>query len=98
MDISFDPAKNARNIDIHGISLQRASDIDLSLALITEDVRHDYGERRFRALGSIEDRLHVLVFTPRDGRTHVISLRKANKREIRFYASQSQPKSEANGS
>jgi uncharacterized DUF497 family protein len=57
-------------------------------ALIVEDIRKDYGERRFQALGLIEGRLHVLVFTPRAGKTHVISLRKANKREVKRYEAQ----------
>ena len=50
---------------------------------IVEDTRRDYGERRFLAYGPIESRLYVLVHTPREGRVHVISLRKANKREVR---------------
>lgn len=98
MDISFDPAKNAHNIDVHGISFECAKEFDWSQALVLEDMRRDYGERRYRALGSIESRLHVLVFTPREGCVHVISLRKANKREIRLYASQTQSQANANGS
>ncbi len=50
-----------------------------------EDVRRDYGEPRFQALGEIDGRLHMLVFTPRSGDVHVISLRKANRREIKRY-------------
>lgn len=49
------------------------------------DRRKDYGELRFQALGFIEERLHMLVFTPRGADTHVISLRKANKREVNRY-------------
>ena len=33
-------------------------------------------------VGFIEDRLHSVVFTPRDGKPRVISLRKKNKREV----------------
>lgn len=54
-------------------------------ALIVEDIRRTYSERRFQALGYIGDRLHMLVFTPRDGKVHVISLRKANRREVGRY-------------
>jgi uncharacterized protein len=98
VDISFDPAKNARNIDVHGISFECVREFDWSQALVLEDIRRDYGERRYRALGSIESRLHVLVFTPREGCVHVISLRKANKREIRLYASQAHSQVSGNGS
>jgi uncharacterized DUF497 family protein len=46
VDISFDPAKNARNIALRGISFERAVDFDWSLALVLEDLRRDYGEPR----------------------------------------------------
>jgi uncharacterized DUF497 family protein len=55
-------------------------------ALMEEDTRKAYGERRFQVLGFIGERLHAVVFTPRDGMVHVISLRKANSREVKRYA------------
>ena len=51
-------------------------------ALLVEDLRRPYGEQRFQALGLTNSRLHMLVFTPRASKAHVISLRKANKREV----------------
>ena len=90
MDISFDPAKDAWNIARRGLPFARAADFDWDSALIKEDTRRSYGERRFQALGYIEDRLHMLVFTPRAGRLHIISLRKANNREVRHYEAQTQ--------
>ncbi|MDE0907610.1 MAG: BrnA antitoxin family protein [SAR324 cluster bacterium] len=39
------------------------------------------------AHGLIGDRLHVVVFTPVNGGVRVISFRKANKREVKAYAS-----------
>ncbi len=90
MAISFDVAKNERNIATRGISFDRAIAFEWDSALIVEDTRKDYGERRFQALGLIDGRLHVLVFTPRTGKTHVISLRKANKREVKRYEAQAE--------
>ena len=58
------------------------------LPLIAEDLRKKYGERRFQALGLIAGRLHAMVFTPRADKIHVISLRKANRREMRRYEAQ----------
>jgi len=98
VDISFDPTKNARNIDVHGISLERAADFGWDAALHVEDTRRDYGERRFRAYGLIDTRVHVLVYTPREGRMHVISLRRANKREVRRHGDQAKGKASSNGS
>jgi uncharacterized DUF497 family protein len=85
VDITFDPAKNERNVAERGLPFSRVDQLDWSSALISEDVRKEYGERRFRVLGLIEGRLHAVVFTPRADKVHVISLRKANSREVRLY-------------
>ncbi len=88
MPISFDPRKNERNIAERGLSFELVEEFEWDSALVVEDARRDYGEQRFQALGLIADRLHALVFTPRAGRVHVISLRKANRREVRLYEAQ----------
>ncbi len=85
--ISFDPAKNAANIRERGLPFSLANDeFDWASAKVIEDTRRDYGERRFRALGYIGARLHAVIFTPRATGMHVISLRKANRREAKRYA------------
>jgi uncharacterized DUF497 family protein len=63
----------------------RCPEMDWANAYIVEDQRNDYGERRFRVLGRINGRLHAAVFTPRVDKIHVISLRKANSREVKIY-------------
>lgn len=80
-----DPRKERRNIAERGLSLDLAEQLDWTTALIWEDKRNDYGESRYCVLGFIESRLHSVVFTPRDGKPRVISLRKANKREVNRY-------------
>ena len=80
-----DPKKDRRNIATRGLSLDLAEQLDWATALIWEDRRKDYGEQRYCVLGFIEDRLHSVVFTPRNGKARVISLRKANKREVNRY-------------
>jgi len=80
-----DPKKEGRNIAERRLSLDLAEQLDWATALIWEDRRKDYGERRYCVLGFIEDRLHSVVFTPRDGKPRVISLCKANKREVKRY-------------
>ncbi len=85
MQITYDPAKCERNTADRGLSFELVRAFDWSAALVLEDQRQDYGERRFQALGFIGDRLYMLVFTPRAGAVHVISLRKANKREVTGY-------------
>jgi uncharacterized DUF497 family protein len=84
--IGFDPAKNATNIASRGLSFELVEQMEWTTALMVEDTRKAYGERRFQVLGFIGERLHAVVFTPRDGMVHVISLRKANSREVKRYA------------
>jgi hypothetical protein len=86
--ISFDPKKNERNIALRGIPFELVAEFEWDGALVVEDLRVDYGERRFQALGVIAGRLHALVFTPRADVVHVISLRRANRREIKRYEAQ----------
>ncbi|KQR87300.1 toxin [Burkholderia sp. Leaf177] len=85
MPISYNALKNETNIRERGLSFEAVRDLDMTKALIVEDIRMAYEERRFQVLGLIEGRLHMLVFTPRGGKMHVISLRKANPREIKRY-------------
>ena len=86
MKIAFDPVKDAINRDKHGCSLALAAEMTWDDALIFEDIRFEYGERRFIAIGYIGRRLYVAVFTDRDGVRRIIGLRKANPREDRTYA------------
>jgi uncharacterized DUF497 family protein len=88
MKIEFDPEKNEKNVRERGISFELAADFNLATAKIWPDTRKDYGEARYIALGYIGERLHSLVFTVRDDVLRVISLRKANQREVRSYEQQ----------
>lgn len=90
MNIEFDPAKDEINRTKHGISLQAASGFDWDTALEREDDRFDYGEARFVAIGLIDTRLYVMVFTvgSNDDAVRVISLRPAEKHEARYYYAQ----------
>ncbi len=85
MRITFDAKKNADNIRDRQLPFDDVAGLDWSSAVVIEDVRRDYGERRFRVFGHIADRLYALVFTPRENAVHVISFRKANSREVKRY-------------
>jgi uncharacterized DUF497 family protein len=85
MRITFDPAKNARAIAERGLPFQLVADLGWETAVVWEDVRHDYGERRMRALAFLGGRLHAVVVTFRGDATHVISFRKANRKESAWY-------------
>ena len=88
--LEFDEAKSARNLRERGIGFERFAEMTLETALALEDMRADYGEQRITLLGMIDDRLHVAVITYRGDKVRVISLRRANAREERRYAKESQ--------
>ena len=83
--ITYDPAKQAANLESRGLPFDLAGELDWASAVIIEDTRKDYSERRFRVFGHIDERLYVLVFTPRGDVMHVISFCMANGREITSY-------------
>ena len=83
MKIEFDPAKSEKNRQERGLPFDMAHDFDWQTADYIEDIRREYPERRFVAVGFLADRLHVLCFTPILGGVRVISFRKANQREIK---------------
>ncbi|MET0904503.1 MAG: BrnT family toxin [Tardiphaga sp.] len=81
----FDPAKEAKNLEKHHISLERW--VDLTVVALVRDDRFDYGEPRFRAYGLIDGQPCCLVFTLRNGTKRPISLRRAHSKELKRYAS-----------
>ena len=85
MRFTFDPAKHGRNLAERGLSFERMADLDWDTAVSMEDTSKDYGERRMRVLAMLDRRLHVAVITMRDDATHVISFRKANRKEVKRY-------------
>ena len=91
MDITFDPAKNARNIEERGLSFECVAEFDFESAVFVEDTRCDSGEPRWRALGLVGDRVHALVFVETGTGIRVISFRKANEREVKSYEQKAKP-------
>jgi uncharacterized protein len=90
MNVEFDPAKDNINKAKHGVSLQATARFDWGTAIEREDDRFDYGETRFVAIGLIDSRLFVMVFAEgsNDETIRVISLRAAEKHEMRYYYGQ----------
>ena len=83
---AWDERKRISNLRKHGVDFAIVQNFDFETALVLRDNRKNYGEERYRAYGTINGRLHALVFTRREGRIRVISLRKSNAREIAKYA------------
>ena len=84
-EYEWDEDKRQRNFEKHGVDFEQAEQLDWETALTLEDSRNEYGERRYVTAGMIAERLHVAVWTPRGGVIRLISLRKANEREVKAY-------------
>jgi hypothetical protein len=85
MHIAFDPAKDATNVAKHGVSLALAAQLEWDSAVVWPDERRSYGEARQCALALLGERLFFVAFVDRADGRRVISLRKANNREVRRY-------------
>ena len=81
----WDEAKRQKNLAKHGVDFAAIEAFEWEKAVVEPDMRRRYGEDRYKALGSINGRLHAAVFTLRSGNVRLISLRKANSREEQKY-------------
>jgi uncharacterized DUF497 family protein len=85
MKYIFDPFKDEINVDKHGLSLREAKYLEWDEALLWVDTRKDYGEVRQVALVPMKNRLFCIVYIETNANRRIISLRKANNREIDRY-------------
>lgn len=85
MRCTFDSDKNSKNIAAHGIALSEAERLDWDEMLADVDRRRDYGELRIIGYAPIGERLFCVVFVDRADGRRIISLRKANSREVDRY-------------
>lgn len=79
----WDEAKRAANLAKHGVDFARVAEFDWPNAVISRQIIR--GEPRFRTLGRIGSRVCVLIWTRREAAMRIISLRKANRREMVYY-------------
>lgn len=84
----WDETKRRANLAKHGVDFAEVERLDWEHAVTRTDTRGAYGEPRFVSSVPLDGRLHVCVWTLRDGAPRLISLRKANPREIRTHAAQ----------
>jgi len=88
MASSFDPNKDAINLERHKLSLvfgDRVFEDDDHL--IIPSIRPEDGEERFKVVGLVGQKLFTAVFTWRDDLPRFISVRRSNKGEEKAYHS-----------
>lgn len=74
----WDEEKSDSNLRKHKLSFDTASRIFGDPDLLDEiDETMEYGEDRYKVVGMIETRMVAVIYTIRDGRTRLISARKA---------------------
>lgn len=85
MPITFDPDKSRRNAEARGLPFEMAAEFDFDTAIVRQDMRFAYPERRMQAIGRLDARIVMLVFTPTSDGFRVISLRQAHRKERRLW-------------
>ena len=86
MRIDFDPVKDRLNRAQHGLSLAFAKKLIWDEALVWVDNRYNYDETRMIGLVPEGNDLYYVAFVDRGEIRRVISLRNAERKEIRHYA------------
>ncbi|MFW2829861.1 BrnT family toxin [Sphingomonas sp. ID0503] len=84
MDITFDPDKNAANIENRGLSFEDFAGFDGVPSVVVDD-RYDYGETRYQARGRINGKGFCIVYTLTATGIRLISFRRAHEKEMRRY-------------
>ncbi len=89
MDFTCNAVKNEINIRERALPLLAAKTLFNDNMLVREDKRKDYPEQRFIGYNTMAGRLMVVVFAaPSVDQVHIISFRKANKREQKKFEAQ----------
>jgi len=86
MRLTFDSAKREKTLTERGLDFVRAREVFEGVTVTKEDDRADYGESRRVTFGYLDGRAVVIVWTLRDQARRIISMRKANEREIAKFA------------
>ena len=83
--IKFDDKKRSETLSQRGLDMARAIEIFRNTHIDQIDTRRSYGEKRIITMGYLDSRAVVVVWTYRGNKRRIISMRKANAREISRY-------------
>lgn len=81
--IGFDTDRRDKTMTERGLDFARAGEVFAGKHLTHEDLRESYTEPRFQTVGWLDERIVMLVWTPRGEARRIISMRKVNEREIK---------------
>ena len=83
--IEFDDAKRQITLFTRSLDMARANEVFDKSHLDQIDARKDYGEVRIRTFGYLDKQPVFIVWTYRGNIKRIISMRRANEREIKKY-------------
>lgn len=84
MEFEYDPVKSETNLTKHGINFEEAQKLWTDQFAITAQARSDT-EPRFALIARSHDKLWTALYTEREGRIRLISVRRAREQEERIY-------------
>jgi len=85
MKFTWNEKKRLDNAREHKLDFKHAEKIFNGLELTIEDTRFSYPERRFKTIGLLDGKPVIAILTYEEEYIHVISFRKATRREAREY-------------
>jgi len=86
MEFEWDENKRQKNIAKHGLGFVLAEAFFAGRIIAESDIRKDYGEERYKAIGEAADQILVVIYTVRKQDVYrIISIRRARKDEQRAY-------------
>lgn len=86
MEFEFDPEKSASNLHKHGIDFLTTQVLWDDENKVEVPVRTEE-EERWMLIGRIGEKHWSAIFTRREDRTRIISVRRARKEEVAIYES-----------
>lgn len=81
MEFEWDPAKSEATERQRGIAFGRGAEVLVGRTVEWPDIRRDYGELRYRAVGESSGELLHVVYTSRGNAIRIASVRRANRKE-----------------
>tara|TARA_R110002096_G_scaffold203718_4_gene389037 strand:- start:365 stop:694 length:330 start_codon:yes stop_codon:yes gene_type:complete len=84
MSLEFDEAKSVSKLEKHGIDFQKAQQLWHDSNHVTFEARFD-DESRFGLIAEFNEKLLCAIFTLRDDRIRLISVRRARDYETKLY-------------
>ncbi|WP_442873040.1 BrnT family toxin [Aurantimonas sp. A3-2-R12] len=98
MEFEWNEEKRGQVLRERGVDMVRAARIFEGFCAQKEDRREEYGEKRFVAIGLVEDECFVLVWTPRGNKRRLITAWKGGRDERQDYEDSHAGRNPRNGS